>query len=278
MTRQSHILLDANNQQLHTQSWLTEGAPQAHLLIIHGLAEHSGRYDRFARALNAHSYHVWALDLQGHGQSDGRPGFVDNFEDYLDAVTRLRDEIDRDNPHIPVFLLGHSMGGLLATRLLLQSQQRFQGCILSGAALQTVQQFPSLQQTLLRLLSKIAPRLGVLQLDADGVSRDPDVVADYRSDPLNYTGKISARSVNELLESMAFVRERAQQITLPLLIMHGLEDSMAAAEGSQWLYDHCGSTDKTLELLPGLYHEILNEPERDQITATITNWMDTHQS
>jgi alpha-beta hydrolase superfamily lysophospholipase len=124
------------------------------------------------------------------------------------------------------------------------------------------------------LLSLLAPQLGVLQLDASGISRDPEVVRRYSEDPLVYHGKISARSVAQLFAAMETVQRRAGDITLPLLILHGEADSMAAAEGSKLLYQRAASSDKELHIYPGLYHEIFNEPEQSQIFAELLAWLE----
>ena len=131
-----------------------------------------------------------------------------------------------------------------------------------------------MQMAMIRLLSWLAPRLGVLQLDAAGVSRDPAVVKAYTEDPLVNHGKMSAGFVRGLFQGMEEIQARAGEVTLPLLIMHGEGDSMTAPSGSQFLYDNVGSTDKQLKLYPELYHEILNEPEKDQVMADMLAWMD----
>jgi alpha-beta hydrolase superfamily lysophospholipase len=127
---------------------------------------------------------------------------------------------------------------------------------------------------LIRCLSVLAPRAGALQLDAAGVSRDPAVVADYVSDPLVNHGKMTARMVAELFSGMHRIQAEAGAITLPMLLLHGGADAMAAPEGSRYLYDHIGSVDKTLEIYPGLFHEIFNEPEHEAVFADMLAWCD----
>jgi alpha-beta hydrolase superfamily lysophospholipase len=131
-----------------------------------------------------------------------------------------------------------------------------------------------LQMLVIRLLSALKPGTGVLQLDANGVSRDPAVVEAYVNDPLVFHGKMSARKVAELFKAMRHIQANAGQITLPMLLLHGGEDSMASPEGSRFLHSHISSADKTLKIYPGLYHEIFNEPEQQEVFAEVLAWCD----
>jgi alpha-beta hydrolase superfamily lysophospholipase len=166
------------------------------------------------------------------------------------------------------------MGGLISSLFLLQHQQEFTGCVLSGPAIQTEIEPPYLQLLLIRCLSLLAPGMGVLQLDASGVSRDPAVVAAYLEDPLVNHGKMSARMVAELFGAMHRVQAEAGQITLPLLLLHGGADVMTAPGGSRFLYEHVSSPEKHLKIYPGLYHEIFNEPEYETVLADMLAWCD----
>jgi alpha-beta hydrolase superfamily lysophospholipase len=179
-----------------------------------------------------------------------------------------------DFPQLPQILLGHSMGGLISSLYVLRNQQAFVACVLSGPAIKTDIQPGYLQLLLIRCLSTVAPRVGVLQLDAAGVSRDPEVVAAYVSDPLVNHNKMSARLVAELFAGMQQVQLEAGRISLPLLLLHGGADVMTSPDGSRFLYEQAGSADKALEIFPGLFHEIFNEPEREAIFATVLQWCD----
>jgi alpha-beta hydrolase superfamily lysophospholipase len=260
---------------IYYRVWSPE-QPKACIVVVHGLAEYSGRYERFAEVMNASDYTVCALDLPGHGRSAGRPGYIDQFSDYLDAVEDFLARIKRSQGDIPLFLLGHSLGGLIASSFILHHQKAFNGLILSGPAIQPTAPPPRIQVVTVRLLAKIAPQLGVMQLDANGVSRDPAEVKRYVEDPFIYHGKVSARSVAELFAAMQVIQNRAAEISLPLLILHGGADAMTAPAGSTFLHDKVSSTDKTLHIYPGLYHEIFNEAEREEIFAQVTDWLDAH--
>lgn len=202
--------------RLHWQAWMPDGNPKAGVVLAHGYAEHLGRYEYFAKALNAQGIAVFALDHWGHGRSDGTYGFVPRFSAYTDGVELLLAEAERQLPGLPLFLIGHSMGGLIAATHLVTHQSHYKGAILSGPAVVAASEPSKLLIWVSRLLSAIAPRLGVLALDANGVSRDQAVVAAYRADPLVYTGKMGARLAAELFDAMAAARANAGQITLPI--------------------------------------------------------------
>jgi alpha-beta hydrolase superfamily lysophospholipase len=277
MQQQQSSFTNRAGLQIHQQSWAPDGDIKAWLLVVHGMAEHSGRYQPLAEYLGESGYALCTLDLPGHGKSEGDPGHIDSFADFLDTLDQTLEQLKALQPDKPIFLLGHSMGGLISASFLLDHQQDFRGAILSGAAIQAPGGKPPwIQVFIVRLLSRFAPAVGVMQLDANGVSRDPEVVAEYRADPLNYPGKISARGVFELFSAMDTIQTRASEITLPLLVMHGEADSMTPVEGSRLFHQRAGSADKTLRTYPGLYHEIFNEPERMEIFAELRDWLNLH--
>ncbi|MCB1676374.1 MAG: lysophospholipase [Halioglobus sp.] len=252
--------------------WLSDGPPRALVLLAHGAGEHSGRYAKLAEYLTARDYAVAALAHVGHGKSAGTPGFVERFDDYLDSLYLLQRQLDGDIPDPPRILLGHSMGGLICALYLLRHQEDFIACILSGPAIMAQVQPGALQLLLIRLLSAVRPRLGVLQLDASAVSRDPQVVRDYLDDPLVHHGKLSARKVAQLFAAMQRIQRQAAQITLPMLLLHGASDTLASPDGSRFLFEHISSKDKILKIYPDLYHEIFNEPERETVMADVVAW------
>jgi len=272
MQHQEGKLEGAAGHSVYYQYWLPEQDVKAVILLVHGAGEHSARYAAVAEQFCAAGYAVAALDHIGHGRSEGQYGHLDSFEHHLETLERFRQQVAARFPGAPVILFGHSMGGLISSCFLLRHQRDFAGCALSGPAIKSDLEPGFLQLAIIRLLSRIAPRFGVLQLDAAGVSRDPEVVKAYIEDPLINHGKMSASFVAELFKAMNEVQERAGEIELPLLIMHGEEDSMASPSGAQFLFDAVSSVDKQLKLYPQLYHEILNEPEREQVMADLLAW------
>ncbi len=246
---------------------------EAVILLVHGLGEHSGRYQAFASYFNELGIAVVAPDHRGHGRSRGDRGHVESFDEFMAPLLELREKIREWYPRSPCFIVGHSLGGLISTRFLLEHQNSFDGAALSAAALQVPKPPSKLSLLVLRLLARIKPSLGLLQLDADEISRRPEVVRDYANDPLVHHGKVSASLVCQMFKTMAEVGEGSGGITLPMLIMHGEEDVMTAAAGSVALHANIGSVHKTLVLFPGLYHEIFNEPERLEVLAELRDWM-----
>jgi alpha-beta hydrolase superfamily lysophospholipase len=261
--------------RLHVTRWPV-AMPRAIVLLAHGLFEHAGRYGHVAARLNGAGFGVVALDHWGHGRSDGVRGYVPAFSVFLDGMDALLTETQAEFPRVPLLLLGHSMGGLIAVHHLLAHQRAYVAAAVSGPAILPAAPPSKMMIWISRLLSRIAPRLGVLALDASGVSRDAAVVAAYVADPLNYHGKIGARLAQVLFDAMAAAQDGAPTITLPLLVQHGDADTLAAPAGGEWLHDHAGSDDKTLLLYPGLFHEIYNEPERAAVLDDLVAWFDAH--
>lgn len=262
--------------KLHVTHWLPEGRPRAIVLLAHGYAEHAGRYAHVAQRLTQAGYAVYAVDHWGHGRSDGEGGYVPRFSAYLDGMAELLTLVEINHGDTPRLLLGHSMGGLIATLFLIERQQAFAAAAVSGPAILPAQSPSRFTVWISRFLSRFLPRLGVLSLDANGVSRDPAVVEAYKADPLVYGGKIGARLGKEFMDAMAAAQAGAPTIRLPLLIQHGEADRLTAPAGSRYLFDHVASADKHLEIYPGLFHEIYNEPERDAVLDDLIGWFDAH--
>ena len=249
--------------------------PRAVLLLAHGLAEHCGRYGDFASFFADAGIATYALDLPGHGRSDGKRGHIRDFQEYTGALGALLSLAREAHPDIPFVLFGHSMGGLIAADFLLQHQTEFVAAVLTGAAIQSPQQPSSIVLFINRVIASVMPRLGVLRMDASGISRDPQVISDYKNDPLVYRGKATAGLVTALFSAMKRVVDNASSIRLPMLIMHGSVDSLTAVEGSKLLHDSISSRDKKIVIYDGLYHEILNEPERKNVMEDILQWLET---
>jgi acylglycerol lipase len=257
------------------RAWVPASPPRAAIAIVHGYAEHSGRYDWTGRQLAARGYAVYACDLRGHGRSDGERVFVRSFNEYLDDVSALLDQVRERQPGVPVFLLGHSMGGCIAALLLVTRRPRLEGVLLSGAVLIPARGIrAALMGRVIQLLARIAPRRNMRALDARAVSRDPGVVAAYASDPLVHHGGMPFSTLAALVRATKAIEHRAAQVTTPMLIMHGSGDVLVSPRGSEWLYETVSSPDKLLRVYNGLHHEILNEPEREQVLGDIAAWLD----
>lgn len=264
-------------QQLYFKSWVSD-APKAHLFLVHGLGEHCQRYEPLAHFLNQHGHALYSMDLPSHGKSTGERGHIDSFDVFFDAIDQLISHSGVDPQTNPCFLLGHSMGGLIATRYLQTHKHHFNGAVLSAAALKTPQETPAWQASLIRTLSRFFPTLPILALDASGISRDPDVVANYQADPLVNKKKLSARFLTELDAQMTLALQQANTLSLPMLILHGDADAMTAPKGSEQLFSTIESQDKTLKIYPGLYHEIFNEPEAQNVFMDVKHWLDNQMN
>ncbi len=262
----------AAGRTIFYRCWEPMGDPKALLLIAHGAGEHSGRYQQLAQQFCSRGFAVVALDHNGHGQSEGTPGYVEGFEDYVQDLETLRQLVVSRFAEVPLFLLGHSMGGMIAGNYLPEHQQHFAGCVMSGALVRVPEEPGLIERIMIKILAVIAPRLGVLGLDPANVSRDPEVVRLYAQDPLVFHGKMSARMVRELFAGMRSLLDTAGQLSLPLLILHGTDDVLTAPSGSQLLHDSVASQDKTLTLYPNLYHEIFNEPGGETVINEALTW------
>ncbi len=258
--------------RLYRQAWLPDGEARAVVVLAHGLGEHSGRYHHVAAPLAAAGYAVHTLDHRGHGRSDGPRAFLDGLEDVAADLQALLVAASSAHPGIPVFLLGHSVGGLIACHHALAHQQRLSGLILSGplAALEAASPATRLAA---RVLAALAPRLGVVAVDSALVSRDAGVVTAYRADPLVYHGKLPARTVVTLERAVRALPERVQAITVPTLIMYGSADGLCPPAGSIMLRERIGAEDKALRVFDGLYHEIFNEPEQAEVLGELEAWL-----
>jgi len=261
--------------RIYYQCWLPEMEPRAVLLIVHGLAEHSGRYMNVVNHFVPLGYAVYGVDHIGHGKSDGSRVYVQQFEDFTDTLKTFYDMIRDWHPEKPIFLVGHSMGGLIGSIYLLDHQDELSGAVLSGPSVKVPDNISSATIFAGKLFSTLMPKLGLIALEAEGVSRDPAVVQAYLDDPLVYTGKTTARLAGELLKAMKRVTVDASKITLPILIVQGGEDRLVDPDGAQMLYDTVGSVDKTLKIYEGLYHEVFNEPEHHKVLGGVEAWLES---
>jgi acylglycerol lipase len=246
---------------LFWQSWLPDASARAALLVAHGYAEHSGRYGNLVDSVVPRNYAVYALDHRGHGRSDGERVHVDQFSDYVTDLHTFFDIVRAENPGLPVFLVGHSMGAFIAIAYAASYQHELEGLVLSGGGL-TAGPPPPAPATPIDL--------------AATVSKDPAVVEAYRNDPLNYHGEPPESRRGAWLALREELPTMARAITLPVLIMAGGASPLGEGAGSRVLFDTVSSQDKTLKVYDGLMHEIYNEPERDQVFADLHAWLAGH--
>jgi len=261
---------------LYHQAWLPEKKPRAIVIAVHGLAEHSGRYSNLVDRLLPKGYAVHIHDLRGHGRSHGRVCYVERFSLYFKDLKLFIESVREQQPEGPIFLLGHSIGGTIVAAYAGEDTDGLAGLIFSAPTLRPGRSLSPLAIFMARVLSRIAPTLGVSTIDANGVSQDKAVVDAYVSDPLVFRGKIPARTGGEILSVMRQLPERIPRIDVPTLIMHGTDDVLSEPQGSQELYGLIASTDKTLTFYDGFRHELFNEPGRDQVLDDLEAWLAAH--
>ena len=264
------------NTSIYDQAWLPEGNIKAVLLIVHGLGEHSGRYMNVVNHFVPLGYAVYGLDHIGHGKSEGAREVVQRFEDYTDTLAIYYTMVKGWQAGKPIFLLGHSMGGLIESYYLLDHQDDFKGAVISAPLVKVGENITPATIFMGKLLSVLAPKMGLLPLDAHNISRDPAVVAAYINDPLVFHGKTPARLAAELLKAMQRVSAEAGKITLPFIVLQGGEDKLVEPTGAQLLYDKASSKDKTIKLYEGLCHEVFNEPECAEVLKDVETWLAAH--
>ena len=260
--------------QLFSQSWRPVGEePRAVLIVVHGLRDHSSRYGELAEHMVGQGFAVHAFDLRGHGRSEGVRVHIDSFEEYLLDLGTFLERVRQREPGKPVFLLGHSMGGAIVTLFTLEKKPDIQGMVLSAPALKPGADVSKALVATTKVVGGILPNLKVLELDPKQFSRDPEVVKENQTDPLIFQEGGPARTASRLLSALNTISERMEEVTTPMLVMHGTADTVTDPEGSKALVQRAQSTDKTLKLYDGLFHDLLHEPEKAQVTADVVQWL-----
>ena len=261
----------AGGLKIFVRSWRPAGKVRGVVVICHGVNSHSGYYPWAAEQLVAGDLAVYALDLRGRGKSDGERFYIDSIGDYLsdvDAVVKLAKSRE---PGLPLFLLGHSAGGVISCVYTLEHQSELAGLICESFAFQVAA--PDFALAVVKGLSHIAPHAHVLRLKNEEFSRDPRVVQAMNEDPLIEHETQPTKTVAELVRADERLTEEFRLITLPVFILHGTADKVTRPGGSQLFYDSAGSTDKTLKLYEGHAHDLLNDIDKDVVIADIRRWI-----
>lgn len=255
------------------RSWRPAVPARAVVAIVHGVKSHGGYYGWAAEQLTAAGYAVYAVDLRGRGRSDGPRLYVDDVSEYAADVDALLAHARAREPGLPVFLLGHSAGGVISSFYTLDHQADLAGLICESFAFKVFA--PGFVLTLVQWISRIAPRLPVLRLKTADFSRDPAAVQAMIDDPTGVHGEAQpAATVAALLRAGERLEREFPRIRLPVLILHGTADRVTQPAGSQQFFDAAGSADKTLELYPEHAHDLLNDHGRERVMADITGWLD----
>lgn len=259
--------------RLYAQDWRPEGEPKGLVCLVHGLGEHSGRYEHVAVYLTGGGYLLAAFDQRGHGKSGGQRGHAPYFQILTEDIATFLEESARRHPDRPCFLYGHSLGGSLVLEFVLRRRPRLAGVIATAPALRTAFEPPALKIALGKIMVRLWPTLSMSnEIDVQTLSRDTEVVTAYVNDPLVHD-RLTPRLGIGMLQSGEWILEHAAEVYLPILLMHGAADRLTSPQASSEFAaragDHC-----TLKTWEGLYHEIHNEPEQETVLSYMLDWLD----
>ncbi|XP_072978034.1 uncharacterized protein [Typha angustifolia] len=275
--REFGLFETARGDTLFTQSWTPISTPIKGLVVLlHGLNEHSGRYNHFAKQLNDKGLKVYAMDWIGHGGSDGLHGYVHSLDYAVDDLKAFLERILEDNCGLPCFLFGHSTGGAIVLKAVLDPkiQVLVEGVVLTSPAIHVQPSHP-IVAVVAPIFSALVPKYQFSSSSKNGalVSRDPEALRAKYSDPLVFTGSIRFRTGNEILRIMSYLQRNLTRVYVPFLVLHGTADEVTDPGASQRLYEESPSIDKSIKLYEGYLHDLLFEPERDDIAKDITDWL-----
>ncbi|XXG51273.1 hypothetical protein AAC387_Pa02g5086 [Persea americana] len=275
--RESSLLATSRGDTLFTQSWTPASVKFRGLVILlHGLNEHSGRYDDFAKQLNVNGYKVYGMDWIGHGGSDGLHGYVHSLDDAVSDIKAFIEKVLAENSGYPCFLFGHSTGAAILLKAVLDPkiETLVDGIILTSPAIRVQPSHP-IFLVLAPIFSFLFPKyqFGAANKQGLPVSRNPDALVAKYSDPLVYTGSIRVRTGYEILRISSYLQKSINRISVPFLVMHGTADTITDPEASQMLYKDASCTDKSIKLYEGFLHDLLIEPEREEIVKDILDWL-----
>ena len=253
--------------------WTPDATPRAVVILSHGFGEHARRYDHVAERFGRDGLLTYALDHRGHGRSGGKRVLVKDISEFTGDFDTLVGIATHEHPGVPRIVLGHSMGGGIVFAYGVEHPDNYDLMVLSGPAVAAQTAVSPLLAWLAKTIGAIASGLPLQQLDAGAVSRDPAVVDAYNTDPLVYHGKVPGGIARVLLLVGETMPQRAASLAAPLLVVHGSDDRLIPVEGSRQLVAAVGSSDVELTVYPGLYHEVFNEPEQDQVLDDVVSWI-----
>ena len=268
------FLEGAGGLKIFTRSWRPDGKARGVVVLSHGFNSHSGYYLWVAEQLLASGLSVYALDYRGRGKSDGERYYVEKFSEYqgdLDLTVKLARSRE---PGLPIFILGHSAGGVIACNYVLDNQADIAGLICESFAYKVPA--PDFALSVLKGLSHLAPHAHVLKLKKEDFSRDPKVTRALLDDPLLADEVQPTRTVAEMVRADERLKRDFGQFTLPLLIIHGTRDTVTRPEGSKEFYANAGSKDKTLKLYEGYFHDPLSDIGKEAVMNDIRSWIGAH--
>lgn len=265
---------DANERvRLYERRLLPEGAPLANVVIIHGYGDHCARYDWTMERLCEANMATFTYDQRGHGQSPGKRGYIHRFEDFLDDLDVFLAHIAPDLPEAPLFLMGHSMGGMVLARYAQTRTVTARGLVFSSPFLAFSDDIPKFLVALGPVIARVFPWMPIGGVDNRGLSRDSAVIEAADKDPLCYHGRVAAHTGSEFYRIIRIIGDNLGKITMPMLVLHGGADHVVSPSGSSMLHQGAAATDKELRIFSEGYHELFNDLEKEEFVAEIIAWI-----
>ncbi len=265
----------SDGKSIYAQGWEPDDKPKAMICMVHGLGEHFGRYHHLAKFLTDNRFAYLGIDLRGHGKTPGPRGHVTSFETFMDDINLLLDQASIRYPGLPVFLYGHSLGGILVLNYCLRRKPDLRGVIVTSPGLRTALEEQTVKVAIAKVAGSILPWITLpTGLDVNDLSRNPEVARAYLADSLVHE-RASLRMAKETLAAIPYIFQHAAEFNYPLLLMHGQADRLAYAHGSQEFAHLAKKADISLHLWEGAYHELHNEPENEQVFNKTLQWLTT---
>jgi len=263
--------------RIHTKYWQPAEDSQRVVIIVHGIGEHSGRYLHVAEKIVSAGYHVYALDHRGHGESSGKRLNISSQTNFITDLKQFYDRIKSSHPDAKIFMLGHSMGSVISLQFILSYPDAIDAIVVTGTATDVGSSVPGALRSIGDMVDRIRPNTPISPPGGmEILTRDTEMVKRAENDPLMYKGWTLTSIAKFIIETGKMIQERASEITMPILIMHGEDDELTPISGSKIMYERVGSDDKTLKTWENMLHEIMNEVEREAVLETIVDWLNRH--
>jgi len=270
---QTNTFISEEGLNVSYKNWKSEGSLKAIVVFAHGFNSHSAYFQWSAEQLTGENYEVYGIDFPGRGNSDGERYYIADYKQFVKELDKLINIAQTAHPGLPIFLLGHSAGGVLSTIYALEHQEKLSGFICESFAFQVPA--PDFAVAVLRGLSHVFPHAHVLRLKNEDFSRDQKVVDAMNNDPLIANEVQPTKTVQQLSLADERIKSEIPTIKLPLLILHGTADKATKPSGSQYFYDNASSEDKTLKFYEGHYHDLLNDIDKEIVMKDILSWLNT---
>lgn len=260
-------------EKIYSQKWLTDSPAKAVIVLVHGLGEHIGRYNHVANFLNKNQISVYGFDHRGHGKSSGKRGHIGSNQYFISDIDTMIDVAKKENPGLPVFLYGHSLGGNMVLYYSLFKKPSIQGVISTSPGIGTGEPVPPAKLMAAKILKTLLPAMTMDNgLDVNNLSHNPQVIKDYQEDPLVHP-LISAKLAMLMFSNGDWIIENASKFNLPLLLLQGEKDHIVSLDKTKQFAEKVPKSIITFKIFPNLYHEMHNEYEQEQVLNFILDWI-----